>query len=96
MNQLPIMVLEGCSYVGASLYRLCVPNAFGGRAGFEMDVTYIFPQGTVAAITFIGRGAGDEGARAGIGCEVGLPLCSVAKTALSGVRSNPKLLEQKP
>ena len=82
--------------MGASLYRLCVPNAFGGRAGFEMDVTYIFPQGTVAAITFIGRGAGDEGARAGIGCEVGLPLCSVAITPLLWLGPDPRLLEQEP
>ena len=43
-----------------------------------------------------GSGAGDRGARVGSGCEVGIPLCSVAVTALSGARSDPMLLEQKP
>ena len=28
------MALKWCSYVGGSLYRLHVPNAFGGRTGF--------------------------------------------------------------
>ena len=37
--------------------------------------------------------AGDEGARAEGGCEVGLPLCSVAITSLSGVESDTKLLK---
>ena len=36
MKQLPIVVLNGCSYVWTSLYRLCVPNVFGGRVGFDM------------------------------------------------------------
>ena len=82
--------------MGASLYRLHVPNAFGGRAGFGVDASHIFPQGVLAAIILAGGGAVDRGARAEDRCEAGLPLCSVAKTALSGVRSNPKLLEQKP
>ena len=39
--------LECVSYVGASLYRPCVPSAFGGRAGFDVDASHIFPQGVL-------------------------------------------------
>ena len=55
------------------------------------DTSHIFPQGVLAAITLVGGGAGDGGAKAGTGCEAGLPLCSVAITTLSGVGSDPKL-----
>ena len=55
---------------------------------------HIFPQGVLAAITLVGGGAGDGGARAGARSEVGL-LCSVAVTALLGAGSDSKLLEQK-
>ena len=36
------MVLKGFSYVGASLYRFCVPNAFGGREGLDLESNHIF------------------------------------------------------
>ena len=78
------------------MYRLCVPSAFGGRAGFDMDKSHVFPQGMLAAITFVWSGAEDGLDRAGMGYETGLPLCSVAITALSKVGSDTKLLEQKP
>lgn len=82
--------------MGAFLYRLSVPNAFAGRAGYDLDASKILPQGVLAAINLIGGGAGDERDRAGAGYEVGLPLCSVAITTVSGVGSHPKLLQQKP
>ena len=87
--------LNGCSYVGASLEKLCVPNAFGGISGFDADAIHVFPQGVLVAITLIGHGVGDSGATAGAMCEAGLPVCSVAVTTLSGTGSDHKLLEQK-
>ena len=75
------MVLKGYSYVGASLCRLCLPSAFGGRAGFDVDTSCIFPQGVLTTVTLVGGVAGDGGARACARCEAGLPLCSVAVTA---------------
>ena len=53
-----------------------MPNAFGGRAGFDVDVSHIFPQHALATIILVMDVAGDGGPRAGGGCEVGL-LCSV-------------------
>ena len=70
-------------------------NAFGGRAGFDVDVSHVFPQGVLAALIFVVVRAGGGGARAGAGCEVGLPLCSTALTALLGVGFDPMLLELK-
>ena len=96
MKQLPIVVLKGCPYVGVPLCKVCVPSAFGGRAGFDMDASHLFPQGVLAAITLLGGGAGDEGVRGGAWCEAGLSLCSVAITTLSGVGSGPKMLKRKP
>ena len=48
MKHLPIAVLKGCSYVGTSLYRLGVLNAFGGRARFDSEVSHIIPQGVLS------------------------------------------------
>ena len=50
-----------------------------------MYSSHVFPQAVLAAITLVGDGAGDEGARAGTGCDAGLSLCSVAIAAISGV-----------
>ena len=55
---------------------------------------FFLPQGVRTAITLVGGGAGDRGARARSKCEVGLSLCSVAVTSLSGAGSDPKLLDQ--
>ena len=88
--------LEGVFHGEACLYRLHVPSAFGGRAGFDLNISHVLPQGVLAALTLVGDGAGDEGARARARCGVELPLCSVGVTALSGAGSDPKLLEQKP
>ena len=90
------MVLKGCSYMGASPHRLHVPSAFDGGARFEVDANRILPQSVLAAITLVESGAGEGGARTGAGCEMGHPFCSAAVTDLSGVGSDPKLLEQKP
>ena len=62
MKQLPIVVLKGCPYVGVPLCKVCVPSAFGGRAGFDMDASHLFPQGVLAAITLLG-GGGKRGKR---------------------------------
>ena len=64
MKQLPVVVLKGGPYLGASLYRLHVPRAFDGRAGFDVDANHIFPQGVLAAISLVEVRAGDGGARA--------------------------------
>lgn len=73
--------MKGCSYVGASLFRLCMPIAFHGRDGFDVDTSHVFPQGVLIAITLIEGMAGDGGASTG--WEVELPLCSVSVTTLS-------------
>ena len=87
MKQLPVMVLKGCPYVGVFLYRLCVPNVFGGKSGFDMVPSHIFSQGMLAAITLVWGGPGDGIGRAGARCEVGFPFCSMAITNLSGAGS---------
>ena len=51
--------------MGVSLCRLYRPNAFGKRAGFDVDTSHVFPQGVLAAITFVVDVAGDRGAKAG-------------------------------
>lgn len=89
-------VLKGWSYVEVFPNILHATNAFGERAEFNMDTSHVFPHGVLATITLAGNEARDGGVRAGIGCKAGLPLCSVTITALSGARSDTKLLEQKP
>ena len=82
--------------MGVSLNSLRVPNGFGGRAGSDVSMSHIFPQGVLSAITLVGGWAGDGGARTRANCDPGLLLCSVANTTLLGVESGPRLLEQKP
>lgn len=48
MKHLPIAVLKGCSYVGTSLYRFGVLSALVGRAGFELEVSHVIPQGVLS------------------------------------------------
>ena len=38
-----VVVWQTCSYVGVSLYSLYVPDIYGGRSGFDMDVSHVFP-----------------------------------------------------
>ena len=59
-------VIKSCSYVEAFLYSLCISSAFGGSAGFNVDTCHIFPQCVPAALTLVGGGAGDGGARFGV------------------------------
>ena len=67
---------------------MCVTSAFGERAGFDVDVSHIFPQDVLVIITLVGSVAYNRGARTCTGCEAGLPLCSVAITTLSGSSGN--------
>lgn len=59
-----------------------------------MDTCHVFPQSVLAIIALIGK-VGDIGlfrlffSR----CEVGLPFCFAAVSALSGTGSTPQLLE---
>ena len=63
--------------MGVSLCSLHVPSGFGGRAGSDKDVSYVFTQGVLAAITMVGGGAGDRGARTR--ARYDLLLCLVAR-----------------
>lgn len=47
--------------MGASLYKLCVPSAFGGKAGFDMDAKCIFPRGVLAVTALVQGVTGDGG-----------------------------------
>lgn len=96
MKQLPLAVLkEGCSDIGTSLYRLCVPSAFDETGGFDMDSSCVLLQGMLAAITLVRGKDADGTARAGAECEVGLPLCLMVISTLMEVLSDPTLLKQK-
>lgn len=44
--------LEGVSLPKSIPYSLCVPSAFGGRAGFDVNTSHVFLQGMLAVITF--------------------------------------------
>ena len=94
MKQLLIMVLKGCPFVGASLYSLFVPSGIVGRAGSDVSMSYIFPQGMLTVITLVGAGAGADEARARVRCTRVSPLLS-GQDHLIGERLGPKLLEQK-
>ena len=61
-----------------------------------MVARHVFPQGVLAVTALVGGGTEDGGSRAGARFELGLYLYSVAINTLSGVRSVPRLLEQKP
>ena len=53
MKQLSVEVSKWCPYVGVSLYRLHVPNAFGRRAGFDMDAKSGLSLGCARASTLM-------------------------------------------
>ena len=57
--------------MGASLYNLCVPSSFGGRAESEVSMNHIFPKDFLATITLVGSRAGDGGARVRARYEMG-------------------------
>ena len=56
---LPILILNQYPYVEASLHSLCVPSGFVWRAGSDISMNHVFPQGMLAAIALVGGGAGD-------------------------------------
>ena len=73
----------GCSMWECPLYRLHVLSAFSGRAGFNVDTSHNFPQGVLAAITLVGDGTANWGARgrtfpllSGCHCSVGCRVWS--------------------
>lgn len=68
--------------MGAFLCSLCVPSGFGGRSVSDIIRTHISHEGELAALTLVGGGNGDGGARAGTRCEPRLLLPSLANTAL--------------
>ena len=85
MEQLPIVVLWGCLYMGVShIDCVCLMPLVGGLDLMWLQVT-VFPQGVQEAIAVVGGGAGDGGARGGVWYEAGFPLCSVAIIILSGI-----------
>lgn len=67
----------------------CVSNMFSVRYGFGVDASPVFPQGVLVVVPFIRGVFGVVITTACSRCETGLPLCSVAVTALSGVGSAP-------
>ena len=79
--------------MGPSLFSLHVPSGSGGRARYEVSMGCIFPWGLLAVTARVGNRSGVEGARARTRCELGLLLCSMAITALSGVGLGPEGLE---
>ena len=81
---LPILILKACSCVRASLRSLHVPSGFDRRAGSEVHRSRILPQVAVASADLVEDRAGFREARARARCKLGLLLCSVAVTALSG------------
>lgn len=57
----------------------------------DTDASHVFPQVVLAIIT-LRRGC-VGGSKAYVGCEMGLPLCSVAVATLSERHSYPQSLE---
>ena len=64
MVQFPMLVLNICPYVGASLYSLHVPSGFSGGAGFDMITNHIFPQALLPSVTLVGGWPGEAWVRA--------------------------------
>lgn len=51
-------------------------SGFGGKLGFDMKTSHVFPQNVLAGITFIAGEAEDGGSGAENSYKPGLPLCS--------------------
>ena len=60
-----------------------MPSGFGGRAGSDVSLNYIFPR-CAGSVTLEAGGAGDGGARSRARCYLGLLLCSLSDSALMG------------
>lgn len=61
--------LQRRSLSGTSLYRLCVPSAFVGRGGFDVDPSHLFSQDVLAALSLLRVVADAGGTRASAECE---------------------------
>ena len=48
MNLGEIVSCYGLEEVGVSIYSLNVPSVFGGRHGFDVDTSHVFPQGVLS------------------------------------------------
>ena len=83
-------------WVSLGFYTVYVCPVPLGRGEFHMNTIHAFPQSVLTAITLVGGGTGDGGARAWAKCEAELLLCLLAITTLSGVGLDPKLMEQNP
>ena len=72
-------------------------NTFGGRAGFDVNDSPLFPQEVLVVITLVWEGGCKGGGnKVGAQYEAGLLLCSMSITSLLGAVSFPKWLKQKP
>ena len=49
------------------LHIECVPSVFGGRAVLDVNISYVFPQGVLAAVTLVGGGLETEAITALVG-----------------------------
>lgn len=81
------MVLKKGLDVGTSLYSLSVPSVFGGKARFDVNTSHIFSKNTL-----VEGGPGGRESGAGSRFEQGLPLCSVAITAVLRAGSGTRFL----
>ena len=88
------MLFKVCFNVGVYQCKPHMPTSFDGMAGYEVVASHVFPQVVLTIVALVGHWTGDGGASAMT--EGGLPLYSVAITALSCIASDPNLLGQKP
>ena len=78
--------------------QTALPNAFSGKARFDMDISHIFPQGLLAALSFVGGGAGDGGGQSVHSAWAGTHTSAEAVTgnsAASGTGLSPPYLQGK-
>ena len=52
--------------MGAFLCSLHVSSGFDGRTGSDLSMSHIFPQGVLAAVTFVGGETEMEGLEPGV------------------------------
>ena len=90
------MVLKGCFYVEAYLFRVYKSSIFGVRAVFGMNANHIFPQSMLVIIILIGNVICVVMSRACTGTWVGISLCSCGCTTLLVLGPAPLFLEYNP
>ena len=72
MKQVTYCGLEGVFLCGS--VPILFSSAFGERAGYDMDASYVFPQSVLAAIILVGAGTGGQVGRVGGQREAGFSL----------------------